>query len=142
MKIENVKKYTAFKKTLYTLYFPEALTKVMEFYKIKVQQLADGSLKDYDTIVSYRNGHLSPTKESLVQICIGFKDKVPLDIKYLLLNKAGYNMLNQYEDIVYSIFLEHSSALNILECNEIINELDNDSLYEIEKIKLFKTVSI
>lgn len=123
------------KKEIRMLTFGEALKRIMKFYKISVRELADNSLKDERTIVAYRNSEYLPEKESAVALCVGMK-KVPVDIKFLLVAIAGFNLQNAHEDIVLSMIIVCSDKLDIYECNEIIKEINKDELYKANKVKL------
>ena len=128
-----------FKRYLKKMSFGEALKSIMKRYHISVGDLAEHSLKDYRTIVSYRNGEYLPTKSSAIQLCIGMKN-VPNDIKLLLIEVAGYNLCNAHEDIVYSMILANISDVET--ANAIIDECNQDELFKANKVKCFKTCSI
>lgn len=128
------------KRYLKKLGFGEALVAVMNYYSITVRKLSDNSLKDYRTIVAYRNGEVLPPKKSVVQVGIGLKD-IPLDIRYLLIDIAGYNLNNVHEDIVYSMLLANADSIDIETANSIIDEINKGELYKANKVKKFKTIS-
>lgn len=136
----NYNEHKHFKRKLKKMDYGEALRVSMKRYKISVNNLANNALKDYRTIVSYRNGEYLPEKESAVQLGIGLKKWIPMDVVLLLIENAGYNLCNSHEDVVYSMLLANIQDFET--ANAVIEECNQDELYKVNKVKRFKTCSI
>lgn len=141
MTTKELNELKVFKRQIKKYTYGEALKAVMKRYSITVSELSENSIKDYRTIVAYRNGEVLPPKESVVQVCIGLR-KVPLDIKFLLIESAGYNLNNAHEDIVYSMLLSNAESIDIEMCNVIIDDINDSELYKVNHVKRFKTITI
>ncbi|KOR26747.1 helix-turn-helix transcriptional regulator [Clostridium sp. FAM 1755] len=105
-----------------TLNFSSYLTNILKEKNIKKSELIENSNLDRTYAYQILNGSKNPSRDKILQLCIGAKLNISEIQKALTLGNVGQLYPKDSRDA--SIIFAINKGLNLIETNELLNELD------------------